>query len=165
MNTDSEKAGAQAPCLLCGRPAGEHSRDTADVCNCYLAGETDAHKRCAICGFVIDTKYEATKPTIEYGSAGRTKRATETWNHIERLLTEECGLPPDEGLAYQRSNCINAISNDGGEIESLRKALDAARYALRAIVENRNNRNWRRPEMVCEAERGLSNSIPPKARG
>lgn len=73
MNTDSEKAGAQAPCLLCGRAASEHSRDTADVCNCYLAGETDAHKRCAICGFVINTKYEATKPTVEYGSTGRAK--------------------------------------------------------------------------------------------
>lgn len=37
--------------------------------------------------------------------------AIEIWNHIERLLTEECGLPPDEGLKHQRPNCINAIRN------------------------------------------------------
>jgi hypothetical protein len=88
MNTDSEKAGAQAPCLLCGRPAGEHSRDTADICNCYLAGESDAHKRCAICGFVIDTKYEATKPTIQYGSAGRAKVSPDKLTELQSWLDE-----------------------------------------------------------------------------
>lgn len=88
MNTGSEKEGAQAPCVLCGRPASEHSRATADVCNCYLAGD-GAHTRCAICGFVIDTKYEATKPTIHYGSAGRAKIAGDvtTRQLLDLLLT------------------------------------------------------------------------------
>ena len=36
---------------------------------------------------------------------------SETWAHIERLLIEECGLPVDCGLQYQRANCINAIKN------------------------------------------------------
>lgn len=37
--------------------------------------------------------------------------AIETWKHIEKLLHDECGLRMDEGLAYQRGNCINAIKN------------------------------------------------------
>lgn len=60
-------------CLMCERPLGEHGLDTADICNFYLAAETEMHRRCAICGFVVDTKYAATKPTVEYGSAGRAK--------------------------------------------------------------------------------------------
>lgn len=38
-------------------------------------------------------------------------RAEQTWAYIERLLTEECGLRPDEGLEGQRANMINAIKN------------------------------------------------------
>lgn len=38
-------------------------------------------------------------------------RAEQTWAYIERLLTEECGLRPDEGLQGQRANIINAIKN------------------------------------------------------
>lgn len=36
-------------------------------------------------------------------------RAEQTWDYIEYLLTEECGLRPDEGLRTQRANIINAI--------------------------------------------------------
>ncbi len=31
------------------------------------------YKRCAICGFVIDPRFEATKPTIDFSTAGRAK--------------------------------------------------------------------------------------------
>jgi hypothetical protein len=37
--------------------------------------------------------------------------ARETWAHIEKLLRDECGLRPDEGLEHQRPNIINAIRN------------------------------------------------------
>lgn len=47
------------------------------------------------------------------------------------------------------------------EIQTLRRKLDLARHSLFAIVDSRNNRNWRKPEIVQEAERGLSYSIPP----
>jgi hypothetical protein len=53
-----------------------------------LAGEIDAHKRCAICGFVIDTKYEATKPTVQYGSAGRAKRVPDKIAEFQSWLDE-----------------------------------------------------------------------------
>lgn len=70
-------APVEAPmaCMNCGRSVGEHSMDTADVCNTFI-GQEQPQYRCAICGFVIDTRYEATKPTIEFGMAGRAKTAT-----------------------------------------------------------------------------------------
>lgn len=40
-----------------------------------------------------------------------SKIAEETWSYIERLLTEECGLPPDCGIKTERPNCVNAIKN------------------------------------------------------
>jgi hypothetical protein len=45
-------------------------------------------------------------PTQQSGNG-----AAETWAYIERLLHDECGLRLDEGLTYQRANCINAIQN------------------------------------------------------
>jgi hypothetical protein len=36
--------------------------------------EGDHLKRCAICGFVVDTSYEATKPTIDFTMRGRGKK-------------------------------------------------------------------------------------------
>lgn len=33
--------------------------------------------RCNICGFVVDTRFEATKPTIQFKMAGRTALATQ----------------------------------------------------------------------------------------
>jgi hypothetical protein len=59
-------------------------------------------------------------------------RATETWNHIERLLTEECGLPPDQGLISQRSNCINAIRNG---LDFWKDQFDAASTAASEYSE------------------------------
>jgi hypothetical protein len=50
--------------------------------------------------------------------------AIEIWNHIERLLTEECGLPPDEGLKHQRPNCINAIRNGMPDAALINAAID-----------------------------------------
>ncbi len=50
------------------------------------------------------------------------------------------------------------------EINELTKKLLAARDSLYRIRDNRNNRNWRKPEMIQEAEQGLSNSIPPSPR-
>lgn len=36
-----------------------------------LESEEHRYLRCNICGFLIDTRYEATKPTITYTGAGR----------------------------------------------------------------------------------------------
>lgn len=63
-----------SPCVLCGKPLKEHF-GLDPTCMPYISPWLAAHKRCAICGFVIDSKYEATKPTIHYGSAGRSKIA------------------------------------------------------------------------------------------
>jgi len=35
---------------------------------------TDDHRRCNICGFIVDASFKATKPTIDYTMAGRTKK-------------------------------------------------------------------------------------------
>jgi hypothetical protein len=32
-------------------------------------------RRCNICGFIVDTSYEATKPTVDFSTAGRGKKA------------------------------------------------------------------------------------------
>lgn len=37
--------------------------------------------------------------------------ARRTWRYMESLLTEECGLMPNEGVAAQRANLIQAIRN------------------------------------------------------
>jgi hypothetical protein len=60
-------------------------------------------------------------------------------------------------LMSQNSASFDAEKRD---ITDLRKKLDLARQSLFSIKDNRNNRNWRKPEMVQEAERGLSCSIP-----
>lgn len=41
----------------------------------YLAGATlpENKMRCTICGFIVDTRFEATKPSINFGMGGRTK--------------------------------------------------------------------------------------------
>lgn len=64
--------------------------------------------------------------------------AEEAWTHIEYLLTEECGLHPDEGLAGQRPNCVNAIVNalrlypaTAGEWQ----LIDPATYVFGLLVE------------------------------
>lgn len=44
--------------------------------------------------------------------------AEKTWDYIERLLTEECGLRLDEGLNQQRQNCINAIAQGRPDLET-----------------------------------------------
>lgn len=77
MNTASKAMPERwddVPCVFCGKPLKDHfGLDPA--CMPYIAPWSDTLKRCAICGFVIDTKYEATKPTIQYGNAGRAKIA------------------------------------------------------------------------------------------
>lgn len=34
----------------------------------------DNHLRCSICGFIVDTSFEATKPTIDFTMQGRSKK-------------------------------------------------------------------------------------------
>lgn len=58
--------------------------------------------------------------------------ATKIWRHIERLLIEECGLPPDQGIGYQRVNCINAIRN---ELKHWKDQFDAASAAASEYSE------------------------------
>lgn len=60
-------------CAFCSRTVGEHSHDTRDICNVFVAKSEQL--RCNICGFLIDNRFEATKPTIEFGMAGRTKKS------------------------------------------------------------------------------------------
>ena len=50
--------------------------------------------------------------------------AEKTWEYIEHLLTEECGLRPDEGLRTERPNMINAISNALPSVQLLRAACE-----------------------------------------
>ncbi len=59
-------------------------------------------------------------------------------------------------------NLVPLYATKPTEIESLRVKLNEARRALYAIKDNLKNPNWRKPEMVQEAERGLSRSIPPR---
>ncbi len=54
----------------------------------------------------------------------RTDTAVETWDHIEHLLIDECGLLPDQGLAHQRPNCIAAIRNGAPEPSLLAAAIE-----------------------------------------
>lgn len=57
--------------------------------------------RCAICGFVVDQRYEATKPTIEFKMGGRGKLAVipeeKMWKCKGRISTPDgpgdCGWP------------------------------------------------------------------------
>lgn len=75
---------------------------------------------CELCGELMPTGEEMFK---FHGYSGLCPRppikledpvervATEAWAYIEHLLTEECGLPPDEGLEQERANCVNAIKN------------------------------------------------------
>lgn len=55
------------------------------------------------------------------------ERAQEAWNHIEHLLTEECGLRLDEGLEGQRANCVNAIANAIVDPALMRAAVEFLR--------------------------------------
>ena len=56
-----------------------------------------------------------------------TDRCTETWGYIERLLIEECGLLPDQGLAQQRQNFINAIRQSGPSATAIKGAAELLR--------------------------------------
>src|ERR1019366_1362609 len=94
MNTDFEKKGAQAPkCLLCSRTYSEHTFESRDICNCYIGPEPELTtlRRCSICVFMIDTLYEATKPTLKYGSAGRAKTKQMSLSPTEYLRGVENG--------------------------------------------------------------------------
>lgn len=60
--------------------------------------EGDNLKRCTICGFIVDTSYEAIKPTIDFTTRGRGKKrnvALDTaLDELERVtaLWREAGL-------------------------------------------------------------------------
>jgi hypothetical protein len=74
-------AGASEPkCLVCSRTYSEHTWESRDVCNCYIESspKIETYRRCGICGFIVDVKFEATKPTVQYGSAGRAKTKPDT---------------------------------------------------------------------------------------
>jgi hypothetical protein len=61
-------------------------------------------------GWLIDSLVSQNSASIDVGKWDTiTDIATETWNYIEFILVEECGLTV-EGDWY-RPNCINAIKN------------------------------------------------------
>jgi hypothetical protein len=41
------------------------------------------HLRCAICGFIVDTSFDATTPTIDFTMAGRAKKSAPSLASIE----------------------------------------------------------------------------------
>lgn len=49
----------------------------------------------------------------------------------------------------------DARMQEARERDQLRSEVNRLRAALKRIVDNRDNKNWRKPEMVQEAEQAL----------
>lgn len=73
------------------------------------------------------------------------------------------GISWTEPLAMRDFNEMVRQLRMGGAIDPLQmeaaQALTAMRSALQRIVDSRGNKNWRKPEIVDEAERALTTAL------
>lgn len=76
---------------------------------------------------------------------------------VDRLRAADTGWSGD-------AVCVGAeVAAEGAnEIERLRKEVARLRAALQRIVDNRDNKNWRKHEIVQEAERALKAAVDPQ---
>src|SRR5260370_33561818 len=71
------------------------------------------------------------------GNTGRAKDAWEAYKAILSIHSSDCAVHNEPAMRKGPCNC--------GEMEVEVKRL---RIALQSIVDNKNNRNWRKPECV-----------------
>lgn len=112
-------------CAFCKRTLNEHSHDSADVCNMFI-GESE-QLRCAICGFLIDNRFKAEKPSIDFTMAGRSQtRDAELISLRAQLASARTALELAEDV-LSRAPFSNQIWPNGMHphfgIEKIRAAL------------------------------------------
>lgn len=83
---------------------------------CRPAG--DNHLRCAICGFIVDTSFEATKPTIDFTMQGRSKKAPAP--ALDARTVEACAKICDRWIASKNLHEHLAATDIKAEILAIR---------------------------------------------
>lgn len=85
--------------------------------------------RCTICGFVVDLRYEAEKPTVSFTGAGRSMKGTKR----DAATIERCA----QWLNNEAKAIRTGVSGgDGSEVGWIRAdALDEAAAAIRKLKD------------------------------